>query len=72
MPQVDFVTSFLIIFWFCFFLFIGFIFFNINFLTLLIYQKKNTIKIENFKIILFLQKKFLFGKTVFEKKLNIK
>lgn len=72
MPQVDFVTFFIIIFWFSFFLFLGFIFFNLKILALLFYQKKNIIKLENFKLAFLLQKKFIFLNYFFEKKINVK
>lgn len=67
MPQVDSVTFFIIIFWFSFFLFIGFIFFNLKILALLFYQKNNIVKIENFKLLFLLQKKYINLNYFFEK-----
>lgn len=72
MPQVDFITFFNIIFWFCFILFFGFVFFNLNVLALLLFQKKNLTIIESFTMLFNFKKNLIFKNSIFENKINIK
>ena len=58
MPQVDYVTFLLIIFWFSFVNFFGYLFLNINSILLLLnFQKKLNVFFEIFTIHVFFLKK---------------
>lgn len=59
MPQVDFITFFITIFWFCFFLILGFIFLNFKILFLLNNQKRNILIFENFKLNFLANKQYI-------------